>query len=63
MEKSLIKIYPRVLNNGFSEKFTESYRDQQTPEEGRSAQRPKCFDNNNDDDISTNVYNVNIVNS
>lgn len=44
----------------FSSKFPESYANQQTPDESRTAQWPKCFNNNSkDEEISANVNNIN----
>lgn len=52
-------IYLRWLNKGFSSNFSESYPDQQTPEEVERAQQPKhCDTNNKDEDISPTANNL-----
>lgn len=45
MDNRMRTNYPYKLNKGIGLKSCEGYSDQQTPEEGQSAQWSKCCDN------------------
>lgn len=55
---------PRRLNTGFNSKFPIDFTDRHTVDEGRRAQRPKHWANNNKDgDNNSHVNNANNDNS
>lgn len=45
-------MYPNSLNGEFSSKFTKSYTDRKYPDEDRSSQQVKPFDNSNKTDAN-----------
>lgn len=57
MNSGMRKIFAQRGNKEYISKFPEVYPNQQRLEEGQRAQRPKHFDDNEDEDIILNVYN------